>query len=151
MYTAALASRFWQKVNKTEGCWLWTASLRSTGYGQIHVKSYCNPEGAHRVSYELHYGPIPKGMDVCHHCDVRHCVRPSHLFLGTRKQNMQDASAKGRLPNGASKPAAKLSEQDVIEIRQLVGYITQNTIAARYGVSIALVSFIINRKQWTHI
>jgi hypothetical protein len=76
-------------------CWLYQGTLGWKGYGQI---SYRNKQwGTHRLSYTLHRGPIPKGMHVCHTCDVRNCCNPDHLWLGTDKDNMQDASRKGRV------------------------------------------------------
>jgi len=90
-----LAERFWEKVEKTDGCWLWTSTLNTWGYGQFQIgrtKQY----RAHRIAYELTYGPIPAGMHVCHHCDNPRCVRPDHLFLGTHLDNMRDRQAKGR-------------------------------------------------------
>lgn len=93
----SLADRFWKFVNKTEACWLWTGATRN-GYGVIGAGGRANGiVYAHRQSFIMHHGPIPKGMEVCHHCDVRPCVRDTHLFAGTRSDNMQDASAKGRL------------------------------------------------------
>lgn len=92
-----LEQRFWGKVTKGDGCWLWQASLGSMGYGQIMDDSW-KVIGAHRASWELAHGqPVPAGMCVCHHCDNPACVRPDHLFLGTRKDNTQDALKKGRL------------------------------------------------------
>lgn len=91
--------RFFDKVNKTEGCWIWTAGLRGkTGYGAYKLNG--KTIDAHRVSYELHNGLIPKGMYVCHTCDNRKCVNPNHLFLGTAKDNYQDAVNKARIIKG---------------------------------------------------
>lgn len=87
---APIADRFWAKVEKTEGCWEWTGSKSRKGYGQF------NEGRAHRVSWEMHNGPIPEGMFVCHHCDNPPCVRPDHLFIGDNAANMRDAFAKGR-------------------------------------------------------
>lgn len=94
-----VVSRFWAKVLRTDdpnSCWLWTGRCNENGYGRIHVHGR-GLVGAHRWSYEHHLGAIPVGMHVLHRCDVRNCVRPDHLFLGTHADNMRDAATKGRL------------------------------------------------------
>jgi hypothetical protein len=87
---------FWNRVSKTDGCWLWTGCLASNGYGRFPLNYRRIP--AHRYAWTLSNGPIPAGLEVCHHCDVRRCVRPDHLFLGTREDNIQDAKQKRRFP-----------------------------------------------------
>ena len=86
--------RFFDKVDKTDSCWNWIASTR-VGYGAFKYKG--KVVGAHRFSWELHFGNIPEGLMVCHKCDNPKCVNPSHLFLGTNSDNMKDAYDKGRL------------------------------------------------------
>lgn len=93
-----LAQRFAEKyrIDPASGCWLWAASIFKSGYGQAHVYGSNSGGRAHRISWLLHNGPIPDGMQVLHKCDVKHCVNPDHLFLGTQFDNMQDMDQKGR-------------------------------------------------------
>lgn len=87
--------RFWPKVEKSDGCWLWTSSTSGRGYGAFWANG--GRIRAHRFSWELHNGSIPAGLWVLHHCDTPACVRPEHLFLGDRRANMLDAAKKGRI------------------------------------------------------
>jgi len=101
-----LSVRFWAKVNKTEACWLWTGAVHDEAfpYGLLGAPGGSDPPlRAHRVSWELHNGPIPDGLFVCHHCDNPICVRPDHLFLGTCADNIADGLRKGR-PIGHRNP-----------------------------------------------
>lgn len=83
-------ARFWAKVRKTDSCWLWTASVQPTGYGQFQINR--TVVYAHRLSWEIAYGPIGAGLDIDHRCRTRICVNPGHLRSATRKQNMENRS-----------------------------------------------------------
>ncbi len=90
--------RFFQKVEKTESCWLWKGALNSRGYGSFGAGG--KVVSAHRYSYEMHIGEIPTGMVICHSCDVRNCVNPEHLWAGSTAENNRDMFKKDR--NGSS-------------------------------------------------
>src|SRR5690348_7112088 len=94
--------RFWSKVEKTDGCWIWRGTMNGVGYGVFWLpmgkpRNANSRVYAHRLSYEMHEGKIPDGMFICHRCDNPACVNPDHLFLGTQSDNMTDCSRKGRL------------------------------------------------------
>ena len=142
--------RFWKKVDKRgpDECWEWQATKERVGYGQI--KSMGQMLMAHRVAFELTVGEIPDGMKVCHKCDNRGCVNPSHLFLGTQSDNMKDCAKKGRLNSqNGNHPRAKLSPDQVLAIRR--DKRVQREIAADYGVSISAIGLIIMGRNWKHI
>jgi hypothetical protein len=142
---------FWAKVDKTtspSGCWLWTGAKqggRNGRYGAFQV-GWKTQKRAHRVSYELTYGPISGGMMVCHSCDTPLCVNPEHLFLGSARVNTQDMIRKGRkvVVCGEKNGAAKLTDDQVVSI--YLDPRTNTEIAADYGIASSLVSQIRHKK-----
>ena len=154
--------RFWRYANPRgeSDCWEWMSTLDTKGYGRMIVKR--RQVSAHRFSWELHKGSIPKGLHVCHHCDNPRCVNPTHLFLGTQQDNMDDMNRKnrGRHPLGgvhivrpSSTYRCKLSEALVGEIRERYtqGNISMRTLAHEYGVSKSAITSVVTRRTWRHI
>lgn len=145
-----LEERFWSKVDKrgSDECWEWTGAKFGNGYGEFKFNG--SPKPVHRLAYEFHTGTnIPKSMDVCHKCDNRACVNPAHLFLGTRKDNMQDCVRKGRQSKGETRWSAKLTESLVLQIRSDPRL--QRVIAVELGVSRSLIGRVKRRDIWRHI
>lgn len=131
-------------------CWYYRGSHTPLGYG---VFKALNETVAHRSSWAIFNGPIPKGMHVLHKCDVRCCVNPDHLFLGTHTDNMRDMVAKGRhvFPNlrGEQHPNSKLNNENVARIKVLRQQgKTHRVIADEIGVSRATISLVLGGKAW---
>ena len=142
--------RFWSKVTRLEdgnGCWEFK-TLDKKGYGQFNVRHTVLK--AHRISWEFYYGPIKKGMNICHHCDNPKCVRPTHLFEGTHKDNSEDCKRKGRFMVGVmKKESTKLSFDAADDIRKLYeSGVLQKDIAKKYGVARCHISDVVNGKRW---
>lgn len=158
--------RFWSHVDKAGECWLWTAACTPGGYGKMGFGSRIDGtnrlEMTHRVSYVLHYGDIPDGMLVLHHCDVRACVRPDHLYAGTGADNARDMWERNRHPWVSCPPTpprgeqcgqSRLTENQVREIRwaYAMGGVSAYRLAKTYGVSSRAIRFILARKHWAHV
>lgn len=135
------------KINAETGCWEWTLSKDRYGYGRIQMGR--KNKTAHRTSFELHRGPVPDGLCICHHCDVRSCVNPDHLFLGTTSENNADMVAKGRQTKGALRKTAKLSDAEALAILAETGKIRD--IAKKYGIGKSQVWNIRAGKKWAHL
>ena len=147
-----IKARFLAKVEKTSSCWNWTAWKNYLGYGGFNFNG--KNIVAHRVSFQLFKGTIPLGMCVLHKCDNRKCVNPSHLFLGTRADNIKDMDIKGRRVNpiGELNGFSKLKEKDILEIRELAKTdIFQYKIAEKFNVTPTTISYVLAGKSWCHI
>lgn len=144
---------FWEKVDKSCECWNWIGGKFSNGYGMVRYnrKNF----SAHRLSYAMAYGEVPSGKIVCHKCDNPSCVNPSHLFVGTYRDNIQDMIRKGRKANssGEANGQAKLTEGQVkeIKIRYAEGNVSHNELAKEYNVSSALIGLITQGKVWANV
>ena len=136
---------------KVEGCWIWTATKNSNGYGSYGKRL------AHRVSYEIYNGDIPDSTCVLHKCDVRECVNPAHLWLGSRKENMQDCKAKGRMSMpprfvGSAHPESKMDESKVQAVRlDVLGGLAKRAAARKYGIDRSTLRSILERRTWRHV
>lgn len=132
------------------------------GYGMMKWKG--KQRVVHRWAWIVANGPIPEGLVVCHKCDVRACLNPDHLFVGTHADNAHDRDAKGRTARGEILIAAakrrrpvygtmlsnaKLTNEEAVAIRAAVG--TNKDVAKAFGVSATLVSYVRNRKAWKHV
>lgn len=136
-------------------CWEWTGGTRGLGYGsfksRLGFKRYRGVY-AHRYSLELAHGPIPDGIQVCHHCDNRRCVRPAHLFTGHNVDNVRDMISKDRHARGERTTGARLTASVVSEIRQL--YAAGEPVyalAERYSVHWRHIYRIVRRERWRHV
>jgi hypothetical protein len=159
---SAVNERFWAKVCKGDDndCWEWQAARAGKGYGCFFFNG--SNKRAHRVVWELTYGPIPDGVLVCHACDNPLCVNPRHLFLGTVSDNALDAGAKGRMSmqvhpesvlRGEKSNFSKLTEEQVGEIRERIarGSISKRALGREYGVDEGTIRLIAKGKTWKHL
>lgn len=161
-----LAERLWARVNKTEGCWLWTGSTNDVGYGQMRVRKRLLY--THRVAWELVNGPIPAGACVLHNCpggENTLCCRPGHLFLGTKQDNSADMVSKSRqscgerhsqltkisVPSGERHYNSRLTADDVREIYASRGLVSNVELGRRFHVSPATVSDIQRGLTWRSV
>lgn len=155
--SATFPERFWAKVKKTDGCWLWTAARLPKGYGQIGRRRKL-PISAHKASWILHFGPIPKGLSVLHVCNTPGCVRPDHLVLGTQADNQRHMVLCGRSTKGEINPNSKLTDAQVLEIRRCYirgkpRVIKGNSfeLSKEFGVSQGSILRVARGELWKHV
>ena len=152
--TLEIVERFHEKweLYKETGCWIWKASVAGRGYGQIKIPGTRHQIYAHRLSYLIHYGELPSDMEVCHTCDNPLCVKPSHLFLGTRKDNAIDMKKKDRHLNGSLNAKAKLTEEQVRQIHLLSSQgLSQGKLGKTFHVAQGTIFKILHGERWEHI
>jgi hypothetical protein len=144
-------------VTDERGCWIWQNHIDTYGYAQTH-DSNLKTTKASRLMWALIHGPIPQGLFVCHHCDVKACINPEHLYLATPLKNTRDAIERGLLTFahrplqvGSSSPNHKLTERCVLFIRQEHPALGSATLANMFGVRPRTINSIIKRETWAHI
>lgn len=141
------------RIDHLGDCWLWQRSLNNSGYGSFFFNGILTT--AHRASWMLFKGEIPEECFVLHVCDIRHCVNPDHLFLGTQSDNVQDMLKKGRAKyiahHGENNGRARLSAQQVEEIRALASRYLHREIAKQYHVARQTISDIVAYRKWNRM
>jgi hypothetical protein len=153
-----ISERFWEKVNKAgpDECWEWQGARGPAGHGVFTIGSKRDKTRktipAHRFAYTLEHGTISDDKEACHKCDNPPCCNPAHIFAGTHRENMEDMVAKDRSARGERSGSTKLTDNDVIKIRQLIDCgMKQAEIGKLYSISQKAVSLIALRKRWKHI
>ena len=161
-------ARFWGKVDKSGDCWVWTASLQGRGYGSFSAQG--RRHQAHRWIFQRINGSVPADIDICHQCDNPRCVRPSHLFSGSRSVNMRDCAHKGRngmqtmpfksslignsitRPRGEAQGSAKLTADKIRQIKHLsLSGMSSAEIAPIFGIHAGHVRKILTKRAWSHV
>lgn len=153
--TQLIRERFdskWKRDPAT-GCWLWMASTAGKGYGQFRIPGTRKNIYAHRLSYELFKGALPKGAHLMHSCDTPCCVNPDHLSIGTPLQNARDMRDKGRHLNGQLNSSAKLTADQALAIKTLLAHsnLSQRVIARLFGLQQMEISRIKRGERWAHV
>jgi len=137
-----------ERITET-GCWIWVGSLIGKDYPQLPSgRRLIEVTHAHRYSYLYFIGPIPEGMQVCHRCDITCCVNPYHLFLGTQQDNEDDKMRKGRQQKGLSHWNCRLTEENVVEIRNSIE--TSKHLAKKFKIAVSTINRIRSGVRWSH-
>jgi hypothetical protein len=138
------------KVNNKTGCWLWLHNEHSI-YGQISISGINVP--VHRFSYEIHKGPIPNNLFICHQCDTPKCVNPYHLKTGTQQDNINNAIKRGRNVKGQKVGTSILTDKQVIEIKSILKNktSTHEQIAIKFKTSRTAITAISTGQNWSHL
>lgn len=147
---------FWERVEKEQpnGCWIWKGAEKHSWYGD------CRKEYAHRVSWKLHNNlAIPRDMHICHKCDNTKCVNPSHLYLGTPKDNNADVANRSRYKTGSKSSKAKITSSKVKELRKEAETLLKKMsrqkaailLSPKYGLTHFAIRDIIAGKRWNHL
>jgi len=153
------AVAYWNNVEKHDfsRCWVWKRCKNKKGYGLLQ---YDGPDGmerhqkSHRMAWRLSFGPIKKGLHICHKCDNPSCCNPSHLFMGTNHENVLDKMEKGRMQRGENTSRAKLNPTKVREIRtkyKANEFLSMETLGKEYGVTPGSIYNVIAYISWSHI
>lgn len=143
----AAHDRFWSKVSKSSGCWEWQAYRDGRGYGRIFWDG--RPRPASQVALILSGSPKPEGVEACHRCDNPPCVNPTHLYWGTRQDNIDDAYARGQRAGGERHSAARLTEAQVVEIREAFATgADYRDLGSTYGIDPRSIFGITSGKKW---
>ena len=146
---------FWKKVDKKDNssCWIWIGAHCNHGYGQMRINN--KMKMAHRISWIIHFGNIPEGLEVCHKCDNPECVNPSHLFLGTHQDNMDDRKSKGRNKSlqGEMNGASKLKNSQILSIRKKysTGEYSLRDLGREYHVGFEAIRRVVKHISFTNV
>lgn len=144
-------TRIFIRTRITETCWIYEGKQFSRGYGRLRHKNKYHQ--VHRFIYESFFGPIEKGLVCRHTCDMRACINPKHILIGTTSENMKDMVERGRSLKGEKNHKAILTEEKVLEIRSKYKYrvYSYDRLALEHGVCKSAIANIVNRKTWKHI
>lgn len=155
-----LRRRFESRVDKSGACWLWLGTIAPNGYGLVNVGKAIldategGSRGAHRVAWLLEHGTFPPAdRMLCHTCDVKRCVNPAHLYVGTALDNSRDSVERDRTRIGSRHPRAKINEEIAAEIRRMFSGTRgeKAQIARRFGITRYVVDAIVTGRQWRHV